>query len=149
MADPRLTDLAGRVRRFLEPRWAEWHLHEGSPALRTPSQGTCGRSSLFLCKVLQLNGIAAEFAAGDPTEGPKGFHTAQGWKGHAWVESGELILDLTADQFGLPSVVIAAQGDPRYARGTDTSEPEFIARRQRMVRELMDEWMAQNEEKAT
>ncbi|CUH65374.1 hypothetical protein TG4357_01828 [Thalassovita gelatinovora] len=148
MADPRLADLVGRVRRFLEPRWSEWHLHEGSPALRTPSQGTCGRSSLFLCQVLQQHGIVAGFAAGDPTEGQKGFHTAQGWKGHAWVEAENKILDVTADQFGLPPVVITGTDDPRYGRGTDTSEPEFIARRQRMVRELMTDWMAQNEEKA-
>ena len=143
MVESRLSELTWEVRRFLEPRWDEWHRKEGSPVLATPSQGTCGRSSLFLCRVLLLNGYKAEFAAGDPTEGRKGFHAPGGWKGHAWVQSSRLILDVTADQFGMPPVVITPAEDPRYGRGTDTAEPQFISKRQRAVQDLIAEWMAE------
>ncbi len=106
------------------------------------SQGTCGRSALFLRDVLRDEGIAAHFAAGSPVEGRKGFHAPNGWHGHAWVRAGSWIADVTADQFGCERVVVTAADDPRYAEGTDTAEPEFIAIRQRMVRELMAAWIA-------
>ncbi|MDX1779959.1 MAG: hypothetical protein R3256_01445 [Thalassovita sp.] len=148
MVESRLSELTWEVRRFLEPRWAAWHRREGSPVLATPSQGTCGRSSLFLCRVLLLNGYSAEFAAGDPTEGRKGFRTSSGWKGHAWVQNRRLILDVTADQFGQPPVVITQADDPRYGRGTDTAEPQFISRRQRAVERLMADWAAERRGRA-
>ncbi len=143
VVDERLRDLTGRVRHFLEPRWTAWLRQQGCPKMVTPSQGTCGRSSLFLSRVLQDNGYPAEFAAGHPAEGRKGFLTSEGWKGHAWVESGGLILDVTADQFGLPPVVITGVDDPRFGRGTDWTAPEFISRRQRMVEELLADWAQQ------
>ena len=145
MTNAHLRLLAQDVRAFLEPQWRMWHLHAGQPELVTESQGTCGRSSLFLRDVLRNEGYAAEFAAVCPTEGNKGFRSPWGWKGHAWVESCGLILDVTADQFGARPVLVTGQDDPRYGRGRDTAAPQFIAVRQAAVKELMSLWATRNQ----
>lgn len=145
MAEPclsqRLCQIARDVRAFLEPHWDAWHRHEGSPVLKTPSQGTCGRSSLFLRDVLRAEGLSAEFAAGSPSEGRQGFRCGPVWCGHAWVECADWIVDVTADQFDAPPVVVTYVGDARYRAGVDISEPQFLARRQKVAAELMVEWM--------
>ncbi len=142
----RIEEIATRVRAFLEPRWDDWHRHEGSPSLRTPSQGTCGRSSLFLCQVLRNNGLDAKFVAGTPSEGSQGYWTDGNWHGHAWAEVDGWIVDVTADQFGAPPVEVVPVGVPRYRAGEDTSEPQFLMRRQRVAHSLMAEWKAREQE---
>lgn len=138
----RLEALARQVRGFLEPHWAEWHRRAGSLPMVSDSQGTCGRSSLFLRDVLRGAGFDAEFAAGSPVEHHKGFRSKDGWHGHAWVRAGGWIVDVTADQFGGPAVLMTGADDPRYSEGTDTAEPEFIAIRQAVARDLMTAWHA-------
>ncbi|WP_319825504.1 transglutaminase domain-containing protein [Thalassovita sp.] len=142
----RIETIAKQVRRFLEPRWEEWHRHEGSPRLQAPSQGTCGRSSLFLREVLRAEGLMAEFVAGSPSEGQEGYWLGGAWHGHAWVEVEGWIVDVTADQFGAPPVIVSPVGISRYRAGVDASEPQFLARRQKVARELMNDWMEKREE---
>lgn len=142
----RLEAIARKVRAFLEPRWADWHLREGSPNLKTPSQGACGRSSLFLRDVLRNEGFPAEFVAGSPSEGVQGYRYGSVWLGHAWVECSGWILDLTADQFDDATVVVTRVGDGRYRAGLDTAEPQFLLRRERVAKRLMVEWLEQGKE---
>lgn len=142
----RIELVAGQVRRFLEPQWEEWHRHEGSPSLLTPSQGTCGRSSLFLQEALRAEGLIAEFVAGSPSEGQQGYWLDGAWHGHAWVEVDGWIVDVTADQFGAPPVVVTPVGARCYRAGVDASEPQFLARRQKVVQQLMNDWVKQREE---
>jgi hypothetical protein len=135
--------LAHQVRDFLEPYWAVWNRRAGSPLKRTLSQGTCGRSSLFLRDVLRAQGLQADYVAGSPSEGPQGYRLDGVWHGHAWVQSGGWIIDVTADQFGAAPVVITPVGDQTYKPGTDTAEPEFQALRQQTAQELMAKWHEQ------
>ena len=93
--------LAADVRAFLEPHWAAWHARAGSPeGRRTLSEGTCGRSSVFLVGVLREAGFKARAAFGSPVECDCGYRTERGWKGHGWVvvEEPATIVDVTADQ---------------------------------------------------
>ena len=136
----RLLTIATEVRAFLEPHWADWHQHAGSPRLRTLSQGTCGRSSLVLRDVLRAKGFSAMLIAGSPSEGPQGFWFEGAWHGHAWVECDGWIVDVTADQFDAPPVIVTPVGDSRYRAGVDAAEPEFLARRQRVAAALMAQW---------
>ena len=144
-----LERLAEDVRLFLEDRWREWHAHIGSPDLLTPSQGTCGRSSLLLRDVLRDAGFDAHFACGSPVEGARGYHAPRGWLGHAWVRVEGLIVDVTADQFGAAPVLITPEDDPRYAEGKDMAEEEFIARRQRMAATWLQHWRMLHEDSVT
>lgn len=133
--------IAGQVRAFLEPHWAEWHRRAGSLPLVCDSQGTCGRSSLFLRDVLRSAGAEAEMVAGSPVDGDHGFYNGV-WHGHAWVRAGGWIVDVTADQFGCEPIIVTGIDDARYGAGRDTAEPEFVAMRQRMVRQLQAAWDA-------
>ena len=123
LSDPRMVGLerlAQKVRAFLEPHWAEWHHKSGSPeGRRTMSEGTCGRSSRFLCDVLKAEGFAAEVVFGSPVECACGYLSADGWRGHGWVEVADpaCIIDVTADQFGDARVLLTAPDDPRYLKG--------------------------------
>ncbi|MBA84350.1 transglutaminase domain-containing protein [Thalassobius sp. S69A] len=139
-APHRLLEAARQARAFLEPHWAAWHRRAGSPKKRTLSQGTCGRSSLFVRDVLRSRGIPAEFVIGSPALGPQGYRLDGVWHGHAWVQSGGWIVDVTADQFGAPGVMITRLGDQRYKAGQDTAEPEFQLLRQQAARQLLKNW---------
>ena len=61
-----LLNIAGAVRRFLEPAWLQWHQAWGEmPAV--PSRWTDTRSSAFLKKVLQDDfGLDATWRSGTP-----------------------------------------------------------------------------------
>jgi hypothetical protein len=147
-SDQRLAEiarLAREVRAFLEPHWAIWHRKAGSPeGLRTLSEGTCGRSSRFLCEVLKAKGYDAEVSFGSPVECDCGFLSAEGCKGHGWVELQDpaCLVDVTADQFGAPPVIVTAPNDPRYRRGHDIAGPGWKAERQRLAQALLVEWEA-------
>ena len=143
----KLEELARECRRFLEPHWAAWHSKAGSPeGRRTLSEGTCGRSSAFLCDLLKRQGFEAETVFGSPVECDCGFLTAEGWRGHGWVRvtAPDCIIDLTADQFGAAPVIVTASDDPRYRAGHDVAGDGWKAERQRVARELMRDWDRQN-----
>jgi hypothetical protein len=141
----RLERLVREVRAFLEPHWADWHVHAGSPeGRRTLSEGTCGRSGQFLYEVLRREGFEAALAFGSPVECDCGFHSLAGWKGHAWVVVKEpaRIVDVTADQFGAQPVIVTDPGDARYRAGHDVAGQQWIADRQKVAGQLMRDWAA-------
>ncbi|HWK32476.1 MAG TPA: hypothetical protein VNR51_02185 [Hyphomicrobium sp.] len=75
--------------------------------------------------------------------GPFGFFAGGRWQSHAWVRSGDWIVDITADQFDADPVVVTPACDPRYGAGAcDTALPEFIAARRRAVDALWPLWLA-------
>jgi hypothetical protein len=134
----RLFLIALQARAFLEPVWLEWHTTRGGDIPTPLSRTTCGRSSLFLKRVLQVNcplpgGPRAYF----------GFHAGSDWQSHAWVETGNWIIDLTADQFGDEPVIVTARPDPRYQKGvSDRAFPEFVRGHRRAVEKLTSQWEA-------
>jgi len=142
-----LERLAHDARAFLEPHWIVWHRKAGSPSgRRTLSEGTCGRSSRFLHELLQTQGFEAEMVFGSPVECACGFRTAEGWKGHGWVvvKDPACIVDLTADQFGADPVIVTTPDDPRYKAGHDMADVDWIAERERVARELIQDWNARS-----
>lgn len=144
-----IRNLAAAARRFMEPIWLEWHSVRNGEAPITPSQWTCGRTSLFLARALTSEGFAASVASGAPRPspdgpelGPFGFFTQTGWQGHAWVECDTFIIDVTADQFGAAPVLISDRHDRRYGKGDrDTALPEYILARHRAVDEIWPRWL--------
>lgn len=57
--------------------------------------GSCGDATLLLGKYLQKKG----FGDFDYILGESGTHSDDTWHSHAWLQKGELIIDITADQF--------------------------------------------------
>jgi len=71
-----------------------------------------------------------------------GFYSGARWEGHAWVISGEIIVDITADQFGGDPVVITSVSDARYVGSIDLADPDAIKARREAVAALWPDWMA-------
>ncbi|MGF6173721.1 hypothetical protein [Ensifer sp. 4252] len=144
-----IRNLAVAARQFMEPIWLEWHSAWNGEAPITPAQWTCGRTSLFLVRVLKAEGLETSWASGTPRLSPSGpelgnfgFLSEAGWQSHAWAECGNIIVDVTADQFGAPPVLITDRRDRRYGKGDrDTALPEFILAHQRAVDEIWPRWL--------
>jgi hypothetical protein len=145
-SERRLFLIALQARAFLEPAWLEWHASSGGDIPAPLSRSTCGRSSLFLKRVLQtLN----PFPGVEP-RATFGFHAGNEWKSHAWVEIGGHIIDLTADQFGDEPVIVTARPDPRYQKGVcDSDYPEFVRAHRRAVERLWARWQASSGRQVT
>lgn len=116
--------LAGAARRCIAPVWPAWHAGWGGSLPSPQSRYTCVRTSLFIMRLLADRGIAGTLRSGVPDGGergapvgPFGFHADGSWHGHAWVEAGGCIVDITADQFGDAPVIVVPVPDPRYAAG--------------------------------
>jgi hypothetical protein len=141
--------LATAARRFIEPIWMGWHRAWGGDPPAVSSQWTCGRTSLFLVRILSTRGFEARWvsgtprtAPGEPEIGPYGYLCDGIWQSHAWAECGDYIVDITADQFGAPPVLVVDRGDRRYCKGErDTALPEFVAARQRAVDDIWTGWL--------
>jgi len=144
-----LTAAATAARSFIEPVWGDWHDAWGGPRPSPLSRNTCGRSSLFLVKVLAHQGLAAEWKSGTPRlseagpeVGPFGFRPADRWESHAWVQAGGFIVDITADQFGHAPVIVVPVGDGRYSPGErDTALPVDVENRARAVAAIWESWL--------
>jgi hypothetical protein len=69
-AEAELKRLTFQMRRFMEPVWLRWHeasaRTDGEAIADIPSQFTCGRTSLFVCRVLQRKGYDAAWLNGVP-----------------------------------------------------------------------------------
>lgn len=148
--DAELFRLASAARTFLEPFWVRWRQSRSEPVPAIPSAHTCGRSSLFLRNALRLEEYPAEWANGIPRNaeeraelGPFGFFSGWRWESHAWVVSGDHILDITADQFGADPVIVTSLSDARYrSGGGDTATPSAIRARHDVVEALWPEWVS-------
>ncbi len=147
-----LFSIAEKVRFFLEPVWVGWQAERGvRPDIL--SQSLCGKSSLFLQKVLSENFLfKAEWVSGTPFEDGSGhaacgFRAKDGWQGHAWVEAGEFIVDITADQFGGPPVLVTNINDARYQKGShDLATPDAQQRRKKAIDIIWPDWTAHRHE---
>jgi hypothetical protein len=146
-----LFQIAVSARHFIEPVWDEWHRAQGPDRPSPASAFTCGRTSLFLVKVLQTDGFEAEWQSGTPRlseEGPElgpyGFHSGNRWESHAWVCCDGLIVDITADQFGAEPVIVTSTTDERYRAGDkDTAPPSSIEARRKAVDDIWPRWLRQ------
>jgi len=143
-------DLAGLLRSFIEPYWRAWKAESGKPQgpFETDSAGMCGFTSCFVAAALNREiGGDWRLAGGRPgSEGPYGGVTCSAGRqnGHFWAQSEDgLIVDITADQFGLPTVVVTTAGDPRYQ--ATFSEAEIEAHLPK-VEPVACEWLEAAEE---
>lgn len=135
---------ARQVRVFLEGVWPAWHAERGEATPLPPSAYTCGRSSTFLRRVLdETCGLAAVVEGGTPDAAnpARGFLGRLGWASHSWVEVEGLIVDVTADQFGAPPVIVARLADHRYRAGEDPALPIFKADRAAIVERTWPLWL--------
>lgn len=134
--------VAESARAFLETVWPDWQ-EEGreadQAALATLSTGVCGRSSVFLQRVLEDRGIPAVVRFGwfivDPRDAALDRHR------HAWVEADDQLLDVTADQFGHPPVITSRPGDPQYILGVDVADEQSRHNRVRTADDLWPRWI--------
>lgn len=144
-----IQNIASAARLFIEPVWRSWHQSRGLTVPHPPSRYTCGRTSLFLRDVLRHEGHPAEWMSGTPYAGGSGapdtacgFYSGTRWEGHAWVISGNTIVDITADQFGGDPVLITSVADTRFVGSIDLADPDAIKARREAVAALWPEWMA-------
>jgi hypothetical protein len=151
----RLFQIAASARAFLDPIWPGWHQARGLEAPAIPSTHTCGRSSLFLIQVLREEGFPSAWVngiprlgEGQPELGPYGFFSGVRWEGHTWVEYGNWIIDITADQFGGAPVIVSSINDPRYGKYTqDTAAAQAISARCKDVESVWPIWLASDQRK--
>ncbi|BCB21974.1 hypothetical protein [Bosea sp. ANAM02] len=154
--------IATEVRSFLDPRWIEFQRQRGLVYASHPSTGMCRLSALFLLRVLEqeLPAVGWQCLGGspdaadedvDPALGlPGGYRDSDGnWSGHYWVADGdfELVVDITADQFGgEPVVVIEDVADGAYRENYVSAA---VVERLKDVRDRvagwLDEWASQHE----
>lgn len=137
---PELERIAGKVRRFLEGIWPEWHALRGRELPDPLSLGTCQTTSLFLATVLQEHGFDAAVAQGNDPGANEGYCHNGRWHGHAWVTCGGWIVDISADQFGCPPVSIRPLDDPAYRTGNDTAYKSAKQQRRTLVDSALETW---------
>jgi len=75
--------------------------------------GACGDSSIVLGQLLKEHGLGDFWYMNGRRYSPEGFGC------HSWVQQGDLIIDITGDQFpGRPKVFVG-EGDPWFAQFED------------------------------
>jgi hypothetical protein len=115
----------------------------------------CRYTSIFLKTVLNANIYPSwRLVAGRPIlkdyegteEGCFGFCTSAGlFFDHCWVQLGNLIIDITADQFGDKAVIITSVGDPRYSPNLEESDfCREITKLSRRPAEWLKDWNEQH-----
>lgn len=143
----RILSIAERARKFLEPRWHHWHVSRCDTTRTLPaivSTGMCRYSSLFLRMALETETEGAWVirggAGGAATdEDAAGYLMPDGsYQGHYWVETlnGEIVVDITADQFGGDKVCVA-RPDLRRLSGYS---PSSIECHLKFVRDQVGAW---------
>ena len=143
--DVELLKRVWRVRHFMPDIWRAWHVEYDRPVPVPLSTGTCGRTSLLLQKILQADGYAARWCIGSALQ-ECGFFDGEGWRSHAWVVCSDLILDITADQFGAPPVIVSPVGDSRYRESNvDPASEVWQVKRDLAASEAMVLWRRHSE----
>ncbi|RMM39294.1 hypothetical protein QO021_28505 (plasmid) [Pseudomonas amygdali pv. lachrymans] len=116
LAPPELSRLAESSREIFESILAESLGHQ-----RTP--GTCLYATVLCAEVINRFTIFKATVRGGDGESDGGLYIERVGHGHYWVEAtaGEqaFVVDVTADQFGLPKVIVAPFADlpARYIPG--------------------------------
>lgn len=135
-----LTDLTQALRTFMPAIWHTWHAADGRQPPSPLSAGTCGRTSLLLTKILLAEGRNAAWRTGAASQA-RGFFDGRRWRSHSWVECEGFILDITADQFGAPPVLVVGDDDRRYrASEADPALPDRQERRERAAAAALALW---------
>jgi hypothetical protein len=125
----RIDVIATGLRSLVETRWPEWSAVARPNHHEPPPSGTCAETAVLLREVLsrRVPEIAWHVTGGetdfcDPTS--RGGMVRAGHynpMAHSWVlgiaaGGAAVIVDVTADQFGHPKVIVAAADDRRYAQ---------------------------------
>lgn len=111
-------DAAATLRQTVERAWADWHAVSAKPKdpFKPDSQNMCGFTASFVSLALpDIIGGKWQVTGGWPQNGG-GILCASGEKkAHFWsVSKCGLVVDITADQFGLPAVIVTTRDDNRY-----------------------------------
>lgn len=134
------------MREFLVERWVDWGEARGrSYADAASAVGMCRFTSAFLLKAL---GPGWRLGGGDPfvyrdgdwVYAPEagGYRKPDGRvEGHYWVVRGDLVVDLTASQFGGETIVLTDRSDRRYI---DVMTPRASREALRDVSERARSW---------
>lgn len=145
--------IARRCRIVLEIMWPLWRKAASIPAPvlgLSISEGCCIHASLLLEERLStlLPDLSWSIAGGEPTARlPRGGYAMAPGDGyqHVWVHGaahglpGEprLIVDVTADQFGGPVVLVAAHPDGRYLPNSPTARLDEFRMSERDLLDLL------------
>ncbi|HBT2083511.1 MULTISPECIES: hypothetical protein [Klebsiella] len=98
----------------------------------TKPTGTCMYGSILVSMLLEkFSGVRTRIAGGDGV-GDGGIVTPEGMKGHYWVVANvhgmHFIVDITADQFGMDSIIYKGLKDaPEYVEGHQAVVDEHVA----------------------
>jgi hypothetical protein len=153
MQRPDLFKIALRAREFLEPLWIA--AHEGwanEPVPNPPSKYMCRYSCLFLKHILKDAGYGEwQILLGRPIteelEGAKngifGFCAPNGgWYDHAWLIQNEILIDITADQFGGDRVVVTKSNQSIYNHNlTEIETSSDLEKLSKRVNPWIDLWL--------
>ncbi len=112
--------LLQEIRHFLVPLWREWgRSRQPRFSVTIKGEGMCRFTSVFLADML---GPEWRLTCGTPIYSeetgellePGGFWDGQQWHEHCWVSNGRDVVDLTASQFGAPSILLESVLDKRW-----------------------------------
>lgn len=135
-------DLASNFRTFLEPIWEDWKLKTGRPigGDLVVSENMCGFTSAFTSIALaEQDGRVWRVAGGWPKSGGGVTCPNQKLNSHFWTVSDDgIVVDLTADQFGMSNIIVTKQHDPRYI---ESFTDERVSRYMPYLMPLAEEWI--------
>lgn len=141
---PLLTEL----KNFLEPKWNEKHVHFSSLKgdrydPKTPDYKMCRYTALFLQYTLKsATGLNWNIEGGDvwpPKFMTGGIKAKDGeWQGHYWVRHKDIIVDLTATQFGYDEIIITNKDNENYQSNYSKKE---LSEHMKHVRESVKSWL--------
>lgn len=114
----KLHEILRPIREHLEGIWQNYRYENDMPDTDIVSEGMCVMTSRTLLSLFNklghgdwyIEGGSPDFGAGYQPTGDEECY----W--HTWITNGELIIDMTADQFGMssPEILIAEDNDPRF-----------------------------------
>jgi hypothetical protein len=110
------------LRTALEGYWAAWAEEKGRPEAASGAT-MCRFTAAFLVELL---GWPWRVAGGDDygDDNLGGFFDGTEWHAHYWVTDGLRIIDLTANQFGGPPIVLTNVNDARYSENYEQEDLE-------------------------
>lgn len=144
-----LTEYISTVRKFLEPLWIKTHeAWADEPIPTPPSKYMCRYSCLFLQRVLKDAGYGDwRICLGRPlspelegtSQGQYGYRSSDGkWYDHAWLTKDDILLDITADQYGDPPVIISSSASGKY----NANIPEdYVSTKLKVLEKRVDTWV--------